>query len=120
MRAHRINYAYLLLLERSDNSPDLRHLNDIRTPGKTLVAASGPLTWNITRRCPLGILGEIRIFSRRSRDQLAIELNQLIQSLESGTGAGHFLLHLSDALGNDLRSKSDEESTPYHTQSSRE
>jgi hypothetical protein len=83
------------------------------------VAASGALTWNFSRRCPLGVLDDIRICSRRSRDHLAIELNQLIQSLESRTGAGHFLLHLRDDLVNNLRGKSYEESTPYHTQSSR-
>jgi hypothetical protein len=83
------------------------------------VAAGGRLTWSFTRRCPLGILDDIRICSRRSRDRLAIELNQLIQSLKSETGAGHFLLYLRDDLGNNLRGKSHEESTPYHTQSSR-
>jgi len=76
------------------------------------------LVWNCTRRCHLAILDAVWVCSRRSPDHLPIELDQLIQSLESGTGAGHFLHHLRHDLWDGSFGKGHKYPTPYRTKSS--
>lgn len=82
----------------------------------SLVTAAA-LLWSRTRHCPLGTLDLAWDCSRRSRNHLPIELDQLIEFLESRIAAGHFFLHVRHDVGNGLCGKSHQEPTSYRTKS---
>jgi hypothetical protein len=87
-----------------------------RKEDRKVLVALATFVWSRTRHCPLGTLDLAWDCSRRSRNHLPIELDQLIQFLESGTAAGHFFLHERDDVGNGLCGKN-QEPAPYRTKS---